>query len=142
MSISIPDLIWTIICFLLFMLVLNGLLIKPVLKTMDARKERIRRARESSAERGAEAKEAARLNEERALEERERAAAEARALAASEAERARNELEAFSSELERKEKERIEALGALGAETDGALAASMDRMAEAFTQKLVSGGRS
>lgn len=44
MTIQISVLIWTIICFLLLVLILNRLLLKPVLQVMDARKERIQKA--------------------------------------------------------------------------------------------------
>lgn len=41
MTIQISVTIWTIICFLILMLVLSKLLFKPVLTLMDKRKERI-----------------------------------------------------------------------------------------------------
>lgn len=44
MTIQLSVLIWTIICFLLLVLILNRLLFKPLLKVMDARKERIQKA--------------------------------------------------------------------------------------------------
>ncbi len=142
MSINLPDLLWTIICFVLFMLVLNGLLLKPVLKTMDARKERIARAHELSEKRLAEEREAERAWEERRRQAREAALLEEKALVSAETERTAAELEAFASELSAAEEERVKALEGLASETDGVIAASIDRMAEAFTEKLISGGRS
>ena len=50
MSIKISDIIWTIICFGLFTLVVNLLLLKPMLRFMDARKERLEKARARKAE--------------------------------------------------------------------------------------------
>ena len=142
MSINLPDLIWTVICFLLFMLVLNGLLLKPVLRVMDARNDRIARAKALDEKRRADAEEALRLAEERSREARERAALEEKAALNAGSERARAELEAYALALEEKEKESAGALGALAEETDAVLKASMDEMAEAFKNKLISGGRS
>lgn len=44
MTIQLSVLIWTIICFLLLMLILHNLLFKPVLQMIDKRKERIQNA--------------------------------------------------------------------------------------------------
>lgn len=41
MTIQLSVTVWTVICFILLMLILNNLLFKPVLKLMDRRKERI-----------------------------------------------------------------------------------------------------
>ena len=51
MSIQISVVIWTIICFILLMLILNNLLFKPVLSVMDKRREKIDAARAKKAER-------------------------------------------------------------------------------------------
>ena len=45
MTIQPSVLIWTIICFCLMMVILNKLLFKPLLSFMDARNDRIARAR-------------------------------------------------------------------------------------------------
>lgn len=45
MTIQISVLLWTIICFCLMMLILNKLLFKPLLSFMDARNDRIQRAK-------------------------------------------------------------------------------------------------
>lgn len=50
MTIQISVTIWTIICFLILMLVLSKLLFKPVLTLMDKRKERIDSAKMKKAE--------------------------------------------------------------------------------------------
>ena len=74
MTIQLSVLVWTIICFVLLMLILHYLLFQPVLKVMDDRKARIRNAarkkaeHESLAEKNAAAlreKEAARLAAQR-----------------------------------------------------------------------------
>lgn len=44
MTIQISVLIWTILCFVLLVLILRELLFKPVLQLLDARKERIQKA--------------------------------------------------------------------------------------------------
>ena len=50
MTIQISVLIWTIICFLVFVLILDFLLFKPVLKLLDSRRERIQKAAAKKAE--------------------------------------------------------------------------------------------
>ncbi len=45
MSIQVSVVIWTVICFVLLMLILKNLLFKPVLQVMDQRKEHIEKAR-------------------------------------------------------------------------------------------------
>lgn len=50
MTIQISVSIWTIICFLLLMVILHFLLFKPILKVMDERKARIENAAKKKAE--------------------------------------------------------------------------------------------
>ncbi len=50
MNIQLPVVIWTVICFLLLMLILRNLLFKPVLELLDKRKEKIARAEQKKAE--------------------------------------------------------------------------------------------
>lgn len=50
MTIQLSVLVWTIICFVLLMLILHHLLFQPVLKVLDDRKARIRNATEKKAE--------------------------------------------------------------------------------------------
>ena len=50
MTIQLPVLLWTIICFAGAMLILHHLLFKPVLRVMDARRERIENAAGKKAE--------------------------------------------------------------------------------------------
>lgn len=140
MEIRLSDLIWTIICFGLFILVLNGLLIKPVLRLMDERKKRIAKARSHAAElEAADELERKKLAEQTALDES----------AAREERRARLELARKEAALEYEKLEaslkahESEAANALSVSTEKArakLAASMDAMVEAFTKKLISGG--
>ena len=50
MTIQLSVLLWTIICFVLLMLILHHLLFQPVLKVMDDRKARIQNAAKKKAE--------------------------------------------------------------------------------------------
>lgn len=50
MNIQISVIIWTVICFLLLMVILKNLLFTPVLKILDRRKEKIEAAREKKTE--------------------------------------------------------------------------------------------
>lgn len=50
MTIQLPVLVWTVICFVGVMLILHHLLFKPVLRVMDARRERIEKAAGKKAE--------------------------------------------------------------------------------------------
>lgn len=50
MTIQLSISVWTVICFVLLMVILDKLLFKPVLKVMDERKERIKRAADTKAE--------------------------------------------------------------------------------------------
>ena len=50
MSIQISVVIWTVICFLLLMLILKNWLFKPVLEVMDKRRSRIEKAKEKQLE--------------------------------------------------------------------------------------------
>ena len=50
MTIQLSISVWTVICFVLLMIILDKLLFKPVLKVMDERKERIKRAADKKAE--------------------------------------------------------------------------------------------
>jgi len=50
MNIQLPVVIWTVICFLVLMLILKFLLFAPVLSLLDKRKEKIRLASEKKAQ--------------------------------------------------------------------------------------------
>ena len=141
MSVKISDIIWTIICFVLFTLVINVLLLKPLLRFMDARKERLEKARARMGELTA-------LKEARDEERARESAEEARLLAENgreqlrlASERARQELRDYEAELLRREEETKLKLGEFSAETDEKLASAIDRMAEAYTNRLITGGR-
>ena len=63
MNIQLSVVIWTVICFLVLMLILHNLLFKPVLALFDRRREKI-----EAAEKKREADERARLEHQAALE--------------------------------------------------------------------------
>ena len=50
MEIQLSVIIWTVICFLLLMLILKKLLFTPILKMLDGREEKIEAARKKKAE--------------------------------------------------------------------------------------------
>lgn len=50
MTIQLSISVWTVICFVLLMVILDRLLFAPLLKVMDERKERIKRAADKKAE--------------------------------------------------------------------------------------------
>ena len=68
MSIQISVTIWTVICFILLMIILNNLLFKPMLSMMDKRRERITAARAKKEEYEKAALENERLLAEKAAE--------------------------------------------------------------------------
>ena len=85
MTIQLPVLLWTVICFVMLMLILSRLLFRPLLAFMDRREEKIRSAarmleEHEKARRDAE-EELARFREEEA-ERADRLAKEAAAQAA------------------------------------------------------------
>lgn len=138
MTIQPSILIWTIICFCLLMLILNKLLFKPMLSVMDARQEKIAKAREkkdsyavayAQAEKDLEAQQ--RNQEKSWAEEAAGAAAEAKAKAddlLAQAQQKQNaELSAFRKNLE-----------AESAELKTKLDAGVDALASTFADRLVS----
>ena len=90
MTIQLPVLLWTIILFVVLVLVLNKLLFKPFFRVMDARKARVEAAKalhELDAEQLEAAKKSAREAEELREAERARLIAGQNAEAAAYAER-------------------------------------------------------
>lgn len=142
MEIRVSDIIWTIICFGLFTLVLNGLLIKPVLKLMDERRAKISGAKEKAqAIKAAEAEAKERAMIEAAEAARLREEENARLLSET-SEYAKEELRLLSDKLREEEADELERIASEASRCDGELFSAMDRMVEAFTGKLISGGES
>lgn len=138
MNIQLSVLLWTIICFCLLMLILNKLLFKPLLSVMDARQEKIDRAREkkefharlyAQAEKDMEA--------QRTQQEQQWAADSAQEIAA-----ARQSAEAQLEEAQKKSEQELEAyrerLIAESAELKLKLDAGMEALASTFADRLVS----
>lgn len=138
MNIQLSVLLWTIICFCLLMLILNKLLFKPLLSVMDARQEKIDRAREkkefharlyAQAEKDMEA--------QRTQQEQQWAADSAQEIAA-----ARQSAEAQLEEAQKKSEQELEAyrerLIAESAELKLKLDAGMEVLASTFADRLVS----
>ncbi len=140
MNISLSQIIWTVICFILFALVLDRLLIRPVLDNIDRRREKIEKAHG----RKAELEEARLLAEEAARAEkaarRELLAKENdRKLAEASAE-ADRELEELTEELEESERIAFDRINERESEANEKLGAAMDGMIESFTEVLMTGG--
>ena len=141
MSVQPSVIIWTVICFCLFALVLYRLLFKPLLDLMDARSEKLEKAKRLA------------LEESERLEERRRRLEEQRLLDAEALEEAHRErlaalrresdaeLKQLAAEAEKRRELTNEETKKLAAEAEERIRGSMDIMTAAFTEKLVSGGR-
>ncbi len=138
MTIQLPVLLWTIILFVVLMLVLNGLLFKPFFRVMDARKARVEAAKAMHVqhlEQLEAAKQAARDAEEQREAERAKQTAaqnaEAEEYAArliSEARhRQREALEAYAKELEQEKSDML-------AQISGGLDSIAEKTAVRLTQ--------
>lgn len=142
MNIDLSQIIWTIICFLLFTLVLNGLLIKPILKFTDERRAKIEKAHAEAEElkkARAEAAEKERAQRELAAELAEEENKKRLAIAA---ESTKEELINLAERLKEREAAELEEINRTAAYTDERLEAALDSMAAAFTEKLRKGGES
>ena len=139
LQISVPEFIWTIISFFLFMFLLNKFLFKPVMTLMDERKARV----DAGLEEGKKARAALQENEAQLAQELAEKGSEARSIiseARSEAEKARSEtLDAAHAEAEKLHKnvrERVKAEeSAAVEELDG----SMSEMVALLSGRLLGG---
>ena len=139
LQISVPEFIWTIISFFLFMFLLNKFLFKPVMTLMDERKARV----DAGLEEGKKARAALKENEAQLAQELAEKGSEARSIiseARSEAEKARSEtLDAAHAEAEKLHKnvrERVKAEeSAAVEELDG----SMSEMVALLSGRLLGG---
>ena len=139
LQISVPEFIWTIISFFLFMFLLNKFLFKPVMTLMDERKARV----DAGLEEGKKARAALKGNEEQLAQELAEKGSEARSIiseARSEAEKARSEtLDAAHAEAEKLHKnvrERVKAEEAAAVEE---LDGSMSEMVALLSGRLLGG---
>ena len=142
MTVQLPVLLWTVICFGALVLILNNLLFKPMLAFMDRRNERIRLAAEKK-----EANERAlREAEEAVLRFREEQAAHTAALSEKALADARKEADRLVSDAVRRGKEDTEALRLRlereREEIGRILSGDADRLAEAWLAALTGGKQS
>jgi len=137
MNIQPSVLIWTVICFCVFMLVIWKLLFKPLLSVMDARREKVDSARErlrESDERAAEEEKAKSLA---LAESKARAAAESAARSEQLRLDSESELKALSAEYEREKENARKESAAEVADTGKVLAAEVDSLADEFAEQLL-----
>lgn len=139
LQISVPEFIWTIISFFLFMFLLNKFLFKPVMTLMDERKARI----DAGLEEGKKARAALEENEARLAQELAEKGSEARSIiseARSEAEKAKSvTLDAAHAEAEKLHKnvrERVKAEETAAVEE---LDGSMSEMVALLSGRLLGG---
>lgn len=124
MTIQLSVTVWTVICFIVFMLVLKHLLFKPVLEVIDNRREKIRGAQEKH-----EMLEKERIELESVLEENKKRMLERRDRELKEAiENVRTE---GKNSLDRAREERIKLVDSYHAE----LQVEQERMLSALSEK-------
>ena len=138
MNIQLNILIWTVICFCVFMLILWRLLLKPLLAFLDSRNARIAHAR--SLDKSAEiAQKQALLEAQKLLEARQRAEARSQAVI-----RLREEHRLKREERETQYRQEIQArMACVEAEASDMvpqLAVSLKDHVTAFTDKLIAFG--
>ena len=138
MTIQPSILVWTLICFCLFMLIVNKLLFKPMLGIMDERHAKIEAATKKKAD-----IENSRLEYENKLRE---AAENARKAASDRAEAMLSDAREKAAEdvknAEETSKKRLELaktdIEFESGELDGKLERSVDKLAETFISRLIS----
>lgn len=139
LQISVPEFIWTIISFFLFMFLLNKFLFKPVITLMDERKARI----DAGLEEGKKARAALEENEARLAQELAEKGSEARSViseARSEAEKAKNEtLDAAHAEAEKLHKNVRERVKAEEADAVKELDGNMPELVALLSGRLLGG---
>ena len=136
---SVPEFIWTIISFFLFMFLLNKFLFKPVMTLMDERKARI----DAGLEEGKKARAALEENEARLAQELAEKGSEARSViseARSEAEKAKSEtLDAAHAEAEKLNKNVRERVKAEEADAVKELDGNMPELVALLSGRLLGG---
>lgn len=139
LQISVPEFIWTIISFFLFMFLLNKFLFKPVITLMDERKARI----DAGLEEGKKARAALEENEAQLAQELAEKGSEARSViseARSEAEKAKNEaLDAAHVEAEKLHKNVRERVKAEEADAVKELDGNMPELVALLSGRLLGG---
>ena len=138
MTIQLNILIWTILCFCVFMLILWRLLLKPMLTFLDARKARIEHAR--SLDKSAELAEKQAQLEAMKLAEAQRRAAERKQAVLDLREESKVKREAREKRYLQETKERRDIVEAEAAALVPQLAVSMKEHVDTFTDKLIAFG--
>ncbi len=123
MTIQVSILVWTIICFILLMLILHHWLFKPVLDVMDKRRARI----ENAAAKAAREAQLAKEHEQKMLAQKEAYAKEQKAQLKAQAEKIQsdskkaivearharlNEMDEYRAKIDREEEQILAAVGA------------------------------
>lgn len=137
MTVQISVTIWTILCFCAFMLILSRLLFKPMLSFMDARQEKIDRARQKKA-----AALQSRAEEEQQLQEARLAAHQkAEQDAAARLEQARDDFSQKSMEKKNEYARLLEeekaALAEESARIQAAMEPQLEELAAVYARKLI-----
>lgn len=139
LQISVPEFIWTIISFFLFMFLLNKFLFKPVMTLMDERKARV----DAGLEEGKKARAALDENEAQLAQELAEKSGEARRViseARSEAEKAKSAtLDAAHAEAEKLHKSVRERVKAEEAAAVKELDGSMPELVAVLSDRLLGG---
>ena len=137
MTLQLPVLLWTLICFWLLVVILDRLLFRPMLAFMDAREEKIRRAAQKKEENGRALLEA----EEKLARFRQEEAAHIDTLSKEAVAAARREADAIRSAAAQ-ERDRIleESRDAFQEESAGignTMKENADELAKAFLSALI-----
>ncbi|MBE6726178.1 MAG: hypothetical protein E7576_13470 [Ruminococcaceae bacterium] len=139
MTIQLPVLLWTVICFVLLMVILNRLLFRPLLAFMDRREERIRSAAETLRKR----EEARRDAEEQLARFREEEAERIKRLSAESVAQAESDASALLSDAVAEQKRQIEscreALTREAEEIGSAANEKAEELAKAYLSALMGG---
>ena len=139
MTVQLPVVLWTVICFVLLMVILNRLLFRPLLAFMDRREERIRSAAEVLRKR----EEARREAEEQLARFREEEAEHTKQLCANFIAQAESDASAVLAEAVGEQKRQIESgRGSLSREAEeigSAANKKADELARAYLSALMGG---
>ena len=139
MTIQLPVLLWTVICFVLLMVILNRFLFRPMLAFMDRREERIRTAADTLRKR----EEARREAGEALTRFREEEAERTKRLSAQSVARAESDASALLADAVGEQKRQIEScresLAREAEEIGSAANEKAEELAKAYLSALMGG---
>lgn len=138
MTIEASVLIWTVICFCAFAFVINTLLFKPVLKVLDARREKIQNAKKRAEKRAFEARQRELSKKERLLAEKTERTEKLRADIENFKEFSTAEVKNLRKQNEQALKAKRDELAASSADTKAKIDGEMETFIALFTKKIVS----